>query len=540
MAETPDRIIVIGLDSADVGLVQRWCAEGRLPFLSSLMRSGVWARLGSTRGLFSDSPWPSFNTGVSPAKHAFYNYLQLRRGTDRIVRADARHCRYYPFWSLLRDAGKKVALFDVPKTYPLAGLDGVQVASWGEHYPLLKQCSIPSAFAKELTARFGRYRHPREIVDSRRARHEAAIRDALLANVDMKAEAARWMLELEKWDLFIAVFAESHYGGHQLFHHTEKSHWAHDPALAARLGEPLFKIYAALDSTLAHLLGPMLAEATIFVLSVHGIAANYSANHLMPEALEKLGFQVKPASSEGAAGWLDGKTLRRRVEALVPASVKTFLREGIVPQPVVDRVFARHFSERIDWRASTAFFLPSDHFQGFISVNLKGREPWGTVEPGAEYDEVCDRICVELKALVNSKTGTAAVRDAVRISQTYRGENLHVLPDVVIQWAEDAPIDRLYHPGFGVVADESFKLRRNQHSGDGFLIAAGRHINRGAGLTGASTMDLAPTLLYLMGQTVPKAMDGRVLSELIDEEFKKRRPIDYGDRPLAVPDEPAL
>lgn len=50
---------MIGLESADLDLLQLWLREGRLSFMNSLMRSGVWAWLLSTKGLFSDSPWSS-------------------------------------------------------------------------------------------------------------------------------------------------------------------------------------------------------------------------------------------------------------------------------------------------------------------------------------------------------------------------------------------------------------------------------------------------------------------------------------------------
>ena len=106
------RIVVIGIDCADPDLVQRWSQEGRLPFLRSLMESGACIRLTSSSDLFPDAPWLSFSAGVTPAKHGYYSYLQLKRGTTDLIRADARHCRYLPFWSLLQD--KKVAAFRDP------------------------------------------------------------------------------------------------------------------------------------------------------------------------------------------------------------------------------------------------------------------------------------------------------------------------------------------------------------------------------------------------------------------------------------------
>jgi len=541
-ADGQDRIIVIGLDSADPDLVQMWAKAGRLPFMSSLIESGVWARLLSTRALFGDSPWPTFNTSVSPAKHGFYNFQQMKRGTTDIIRIDARHCRYLPFWWLLRNAGKQVAVFDIPKTYPLEGIDGIQIAAWGEHYPLLTMSSLPPALAKELSARFGTYRHPKEIVNPTRITQELRIYDTLMSNLEKKLEATRFLMAQHDWDLFISVFAEAHYAGHQFFHHCEKRHWAHDPKKAVKLGDTVQNIYSALDSALATLLQGALDKATVFIVSVHGIETNFSGNFFMPAILEKLGFQVAAAPVNDGKGPRSVMDLSRGLrEKFIPRPVREFINDRIVPQSFHDQMSSHQFSSSIDWKKTKAFFLPSDHFQGFISINLKGREPWGVIHPGAEFEEACNHVCDELKRLVNPETGKSAVKEAVQISRIYKGENRYLLPDVVIQWADDGPINQLYHPSFGLIEEPYGELRKSQHSADGFMIAAGKHIHQKATvLTGASTMDLGPTILYLMGQTVPNDMDGKVLVDLIDEDFKRNNEVKYGNRPLVVPEEMRL
>jgi arylsulfatase A-like enzyme len=40
-------------------------------------------------------------------------------------------------------------------------------------------------------------------------------------------------------------------------------------------------------------------------------------------------------------------------------------------------------------------------------------------------------------------------------------------------------------------------------------------------------MDIAPTVLYLMGQKIPRDMEGKVLTEIIREEFAAAHPIEY-------------
>ena len=118
--------------------------------------------------------------------------------------------------------------------------------------------------------------------------------------------------------------------------------------------------------------------------------------------------------------------------------------------------------------------------------------------------------------LINPDTGKPAVSEAVQVSQIYQGENLINLPDIVIRWALGAPIHRLYHPRLGLISNGNVLLRTAQHTSDGFLIATGRHINRAASFTNANTVDLAPTILYLMEQNIPREMDGKVLLDLFE------------------------
>jgi predicted AlkP superfamily phosphohydrolase/phosphomutase len=516
--------------------VERWSKEGRIPFLTSLINEGVWTRLDSTRGLFSDSPWPSFNAGVSPAKHAFYNHLQIKRGTTEIERIDAHHCRYLPFWSLLQDSGKKVAIFDVPKTFPVGGLDGVAVSAWGEHYPLLKQpASQTPDFVSDLIRRFGKYPHPREITQPWSAWQERRIYKTLSSNLEKKLRATEYLMNLQDWDLFMSVFSEVHYAGHQFYHHAKEEHWAHDPKAPNDLHEAMPRLYAQLDRAIANLFRQISDKTTFLIVSVHGFATNYSANHLMPEVLEKLGYLVPAARAKHTNGLGDLLQLTSFVRSLIPQSVRDLINTHIVPEAVHDTAYSNAFSTGVDWEKTKAFFLPSDHFQAYISLNLKGREPFGTIQLGAEFDKLCDEIRHELKQLVNPATGRPAVREVVRTSDVYQGPSLYDLPDLVVQWAEDAPINQLRHPRFGNVSQPGFPLRKTQHSSEGFMIAGGRHIAKNAILSGVSTLDIAPTILYLMGQMIPEEMDGRVLLELIDEEFKRNNEPVYGSRPQILP-----
>lgn len=56
----------------------------------------------------------------------------------------------------------------------------------------------------------------------------------------------------------------------------------------------------------------------------------------------------------------------------------------------------------------------------------------------------------------------------------------------------------------------------------------GPGVRKGAELEGTRIIDLAPTILYILGLDIPSDMDGRVLEEAFEESFLTRRRIRYG------------
>jgi predicted AlkP superfamily phosphohydrolase/phosphomutase len=62
---------------------------------------------------------------------------------------------------------------------------------------------------------------------------------------------------------------------------------------------------------------------------------------------------------------------------------------------------------------------------------------------------------------------------------------------------------------------------------DGLLLAVGDGIRAGGSLRAASVLDVTPTILYLMGLPVARDMEGRVLTEMIDDEFAHAHPVTY-------------
>jgi predicted AlkP superfamily phosphohydrolase/phosphomutase len=512
----PGPLVVLGLDAFEVDWLHRWSGEGRLPFLTALMKHGVFGRVRSSA--FSDAPWPSLVSGVSPGEHAFYTHLQLQRGTHRVERIDARHSRRRPFWHRLRHADLRLALLDVPKTFPIQGVPGIQICGWGEHYPLLQSAeSIPGEAIGDLIARFGAYPHADEVTEATREYEESCAR-TFIENVARKANAIEYLLGIGKWDFFFAVFAEVHYADHQLLHLSDESHWAYEQDAPPSLREALPDTATKLDAALAGIHERLPPDANLVLLSVHGIEPNFSGNAMVPEFLRRLGVFV-PRAAEVPSNVVGSLLLKtRRMRELIPRSVRDFINTRL-PDHVHDRAMASEFEGSVDWRRTQVFLLPSDHFQAFLSLNLAGREPNGIVQPGSEAETLFGRLRVEFLRLVNMATGRPAVDDVQWVPSLYPGASAFELPDIVVHWSRDVPIERVMHPEYGLFDMTGQVLRKSQHTSRGFLIATGPAFIEQSTVPEIATTDVAPTLLHLLGQEPDPDMPGEVRRDLLKPEF---------------------
>jgi predicted AlkP superfamily phosphohydrolase/phosphomutase len=80
------------------------------------------------------------------------------------------------------------------------------------------------------------------------------------------------------------------------------------------------------------------------------------------------------------------------------------------------------------------------------------------------------------------------------------------------------------------------------HAPEGVLFAAGEGIRKGAVLQGATVLDIAPTMLYLLGAPIPLSMDGKVLVQMFESEALASRAPTYGeiDTELLPEEKPAV
>jgi predicted AlkP superfamily phosphohydrolase/phosphomutase len=207
--------------------------------------------------------------------------------------------------------------------------------------------------------------------------------------------------------------------------------------------------------------------------------------------------------------------LRRAAKRRLPRSIKGLLKK-VGLRDSVDSFLTQG---AVDWSRTRAYGFGTF---GNIRINLRGREPAGCVEPGQEYERLRDSICADLLDLRDPGDGRKLVARAHRREELYTGDCLKSAPDIVIEWEEYATYPTLdlgsqNGDGHALFIDSSDFPHVATHRMEGMLVLAGAGVRRGQALHGASLLDLAPTIIELLGGTRPAHLEGRVLSEALQQ-----------------------
>jgi predicted AlkP superfamily phosphohydrolase/phosphomutase len=492
-------VLVLGLDMADGGLIRRWSRQGRLPHFADLIAGGTLLELDSTAEILHTSAWPTFATGVLPGRHGVYYPYQPTPGQQFARQIDADQYGERTFWSRANSQKRSCVVYDIPETFPEPDFGGCGIFDWGTWAQYGRTSGQPSSLLRELRARFGKYPLGYEAMRLGFDRPEG-IDERLLRAVRYKSDTVRWLLQRADWDLAVVGFGETHCAGHYLW--PERVRTPNDGP--EHLFQRLFAVYAALDEALGSLRANVPGNVTVLVVSGDGVRANQGGWHLLPAMLERLGY------ASGTGGSSTDAPARRssligRVKQLVPPGLKQQI-EAHLPLRFRNQLGLQAQAARVNWSQTRAFALPTD-LEGCVRINLKGREPQGTVEPGAQYDDLCQELRTHLEELVNPATGAPAVRRVWIRNEIFPGPRQEELPDLIVTWQEDAPIAALASPRGGAVEGANPDIRPGTHSRSGFLMAQGSDIPRGY-LGRGRLVDVAPTVLRLLGLSPAADLDG--------------------------------
>jgi predicted AlkP superfamily phosphohydrolase/phosphomutase len=207
-----------------------------------------------------------------------------------------------------------------------------------------------------------------------------------------------------------------------------------------------------------------------------------------------------------------GKALAKRH---LPQSVRFWLNQHL---PTLKGGQADGAIKGVDWTRTRAF---AQGKEGSLFINLRGRDPNGIVAPGAEYEAVRQDIIDRLGELRDPDTGRKAVTQVYRREELFQGPMINLAADLFIEWHDD-----MYMPAEQEREREKVFVTRyregmswptsGSHRLEGVLIASGPQIRSASEVSGATIFDLLPTWLRLLGQPIPRELEGRVLEEVLN------------------------
>lgn len=514
-------IAIIGLDGATWDLAGPFLEAGDMPALAALVRRGAGGVLRSTTPPVTFPAWSSFMTGTNPGKHGIFDFTRRVPGTYEVAFVGSRDRRVPTMWKLLSDAGRRVAVLGVPTTYPPEPINGIMVGGFDSPVATGIDGSFvhPREFYAEMTQAVGPY----AITDFQELTigpgwHADAL-PKMLAAVDRKRDLARYVLAREPWDCFMVLFGEADTASHHFWMFADPASPRFDPDGARQFGSALRDVYRRLDAALGAILADLPADATVLIASDHGFGgAGTTVLHLNRWLADH--------------GWLRFRAGRREIGARVARGVRRAAL-ALLPRGVQERLVrraGRGLARRLEsWSrfaaidmAETRAFSEELNYAPSIWLNVRGRDPRGSVEPGAAYDAAVAALTSELLAWRHPTTGQPIVRRVHRRDDLYEGPAAAEAPDLVLELALDAGYS---FPCLPTVPAETRSVRRlerrehvagkgggmnGSHRAEGLWVLAGPDVSPTAH-TEAAIVDVAPSVLHLAGLPVPAWMDGRLL-----------------------------
>ena len=336
--------------------------------------------------------------------------------------------------------------------------------------------SYPDQFAAQLAVDYGDFKtigwiHDTSALNSESISDEIFARD-MEAIFQQRLQMTLGELRKKNANLFISVFTATDRAGHLFMRFLDENHARHEDPESGQ-EDLILRTYTWMDEALGQIEAELGEDDTLIVLSDHGF-------HTFRRGLRTNSWLLDQGYLALTAGTTPGKGA------------------GVI-------------HGNIDWSRTRAYAMGT----GQIYINLEGRERDGIVAP-EDYESTCREIAVGLEALTDPETGASVVDRVFLRGDVWRGQHVDTTaPDLQLGFADGYQSDRS-GTALGGVPEGLFGTNEQKWSGDhaasdpadteGFLL-----VNRD-GISGeVHIIDIAPTVLSLLGVTPPADYEGRAL-----------------------------
>jgi predicted AlkP superfamily phosphohydrolase/phosphomutase len=512
------KVFIISLDGATFDVLRPLISQGYMPNLGRVLGNSLSAELESVLPPVTAPAWTSFMTGKNPNKHGIFDFTRFDTTEYRWKLNNSQHIRSKTIWQILSEKGKQIVVLNLPYLYPTYPVNGVMVAGWDA--PTTSSFTYPDGLRKTIFDLIPDYGSTLDLslwnyLPAESEAEFCGFIGKITQSFEQSARLASHFLRQEAWDVFMVHFQQTDWIQHKLWGYIERA--CRDAGDKHPRLERVRDCYRLFDSHVGRLWEEVGKESVIkLVLSDHGFGANRGTicpNYL----LRKLGyFHLQEQSESG----VKSRIKQSRYSVVRRAYQKAAqVRESLRARRVITtyKSWADMANERIprqavmiDWRRTKALLMGGSE-TAFIYVNLIDRGPQGCVNP-SDYEPLVAELVQAFRELRDPRTNERLFPKVALGREVYDAPGLDVLvPDIVLIPIEGYGISATFQEACVQETGEEGSHRHN-----GVLLIEGFGLKEKIPDFQPNLVDVAPTILHMLGLAVPGDMDGRVWEEAFD------------------------
>jgi predicted AlkP superfamily phosphohydrolase/phosphomutase len=366
------KVFILSLDGVPYSYLKDKIESGKLAAFKRVFSRGTLKRHRSVIPTISSVAWSSFMTGKNPGKHGIFGFIDRTPDPFDLFIPTSRTMATKTLWEVLSDAGKRVAVMNVPVTTPPRAVNGVLISGF------LSTNIDKATHPKELASTLKEMGYIIDVDPWTAKENREDFLKQLHVALDRRIEVMEHLMKKENWDFFMCHVMETDRINHFLLPGSRETRFtAEFSAFYERLGEIVERVQNGLP------------EDTLFLsLSDHGMCPIEHEVFLNRWLHEKgyLHFKKEPAKDFGdldpstrAYSLIPGRiyvNLKGREEfgSVDPASYESLrqeLKEALTDlkdpengNPIVQRVYMREelYSGPLLEKAADLIVMPHDGY----------------------------------------------------------------------------------------------------------------------------------------------------------------------------------
>lgn len=290
--EGSPRVILVGVDGADWGVINKMVGQGELPGFSRMMEEGAYGTLMNPGPQVSPVVWTTFATGHFSRHHGILDFVHPFTDVSGKQPVDVSLRRKPAIWNVLDSYGFESTVIGYFVSHPAEPIDGRIVSDrafqgldgsiWPEDLEATSD-EVRRAVRAEKDALYGRFLpwryDPEQAEDESSPYHKAArivkgrIDQRILADAYLRRMTER-LLE-EPADLLVTYYRIVDIVSHSAWYYYDDSDWegAPNPGNKQRLGSIVQESYRYVDEVIQMMLERYGGQANIVVVSDHGFGS---------------------------------------------------------------------------------------------------------------------------------------------------------------------------------------------------------------------------------------------------------------------------